>query len=337
MRQTWDGVGVQKADAQPPPDGYEWLLEIADKAAPAVKIAFLEALRRARGAISQAALDDAVARADVAAAMRALGLDDLPSLIQPAIAAPLENAVIASGRETASRLGGVRIGMSFNLTNPNTISFLQSYDLGLIRQISDETREGIRRIITDAFRNGGHPYVQARFIRDSIGLTDDQAAKVQNFRMLLEGKDRAALTRALRDRRHDRTLDQALGVNRTRELSPDQIDVMVGRYRNRWLDYRAKNIARTETMRASNVAQRLAWGQAADKGLLDRATVRQFWLVTPDDRLCIYCAAVPDMNPDGVPLDGFFKTPLGPVMDGPLHPQCRCTAYIRYPGGGLLF
>jgi len=51
-------------------------------------------------------------------------------------------------------------------------------------------------------------------------------------------------------------------------------------------------------------------------------------MVTPDDRLCEYCEAVPDMNPDGVPLGGQFQTPLGPV-DGPtLHPQCRCIVYL---------
>ena len=198
----------------------------------------------------------------------------------------------------------------------------------MIRDISQQTRDGIRTVIQNAFAMGGHPYEQARQIRESIGLTDDQAQAVTNFENLLRTKDRAALTRAMRDRRHDPTLERALGAGADRTLSDEQIATMVNRYRNRAILNRAQMIARTETMRASNAAQNMAWGQAADQGLLNRTALRRFWLVTPNDRLCEYCEQVPDMNEDGVPLDGYFDTPYGPAMYGPLHPLCRCITYI---------
>lgn len=327
-RATW----LHKADQPLPPD-HEWLLEIADRAKPAVRLAFLEALRKVRNAVQEGELRDAVARGDVNAALRVLGIDKaMQTALHTDMALPLEDAFIDAGRATPPTTLGASIGMRFDLTNPNTATFLRTYNFNLIRQLTDDTREGIRRVITDAFANGGHPYVQAALIRDSIGLTDNQAAAVDNFRALLVSRDRDALTRALRDRRHDRTLDQALGEARTKDLTPEQIDTMVGRYRNRSIVSRAETIARTETMRASNAAQNMAWEQAADAGLLDRATLRRFWMVTPDDRLCPFCEAIPELNENGVPLGGFFHTEQGPVPYPPLHPNCRCITFISVKG-----
>lgn len=333
-RITWTAQARKAAsDApSPPEDGQDWLLEIADKAQPAVRAAFLEALKKVRDGIKEAELQDAITRGDVPAAMRALGLDaDLRDALQPMIR-PLEDNFIAGGREAIPRTFGATVGLRFDLTNPNTATFLRNYDFGLIRQISDDTREGIRTIITDAFKQGGHPYEQARQIRASIGLTDNQAQAVVNFRRLLQTRDRRALDRELRDRRYDPTLHASLGSTPTRDISPEQITRMVDRYRSRYINARAVNIARTETIRASNAAQHMAWGQAADKGLLDRTATRVFWLVTPDDRLCDFCAEVPDLNQDGVALGGYFQSDLGPVMFPPLHPQCRCVTYIGRAG-----
>lgn len=326
MRQTWDSP-FHKADLPPPPPDHEWLLEIADKAAPAVKAAFLEALNKVRNAAKEAELADAIQRGDVAAAMRALGVEDgMKESLSPGLTRPLEDAFIRAGRDTLPRTAGVTMGMRFDITNPNTATFLRNYDFGLIRQISQDTRDGIRAVIQNAFAMGGHPHEQARLIRASIGLTSNQAGAVANYERLLRAGDSDALTRALRDRRFDPSVRRA--VSGDQHLTEEQIERQVNRYRERMLQMRAVNIARTETMRASNAAQNMAWGQAADKGLLDRVTTRRFWLVTPDDRLCEFCEAVPDMNPGGVALDGYFETPFGPVLYGPLHPQCRCITYI---------
>lgn len=331
LRQTWDSTIRKAGEATPESPEYEWLLEIADKAAPAVKLAFLEALRRARSAVDEAALRDALARRDVAAAMRALGVEaNVTAGLGAGLPTPLEDAFLAAGRQTGKV--GATVGMRFDITNPKTADFLRTYNFNLIRQISDNTREGIRRVIQDAFRFGGHPYEQARIIRSSIGLTEDQAATVDNFRNLLVNRDRDALGRALRDRRFDRTLQAALGEARTRELSDEQIARMVDRYRERYIGLRAETIARTETMRASNAAQNMAWAQAANDGLIDVTVMRRYWLVTPDDRLCDYCEGVRDLNPGGVTLDDDFQTDLGPVPYPPLHPNCRCITFIAPAG-----
>lgn len=319
---TWT---IRKVD---PDVEHEWILGIADKAAPAVKAAFLEALRRLRGTAKDAELHDALARGDIQAAMRALGVEErLPAELRPGLTKPLEDAFITTGRATPEKTIGVRVGMRFDLSNPHTAQFLRNYDLGLIRQVSQETRDGIRQVIIDAFRYGGHPYEQARAIRASIGLTETQAAHVGTFRRLLESNDRRALARELRDRRFDRSVRRAVAEDHTPD--PEHVDRMVARYRDRFINMRAETIARTETIRASNAAQTLAWRQAVTNGLLDGTVLRRHWLVTPDDRLCPYCEDTPELNSGGIALDDYFQTPLGLVPYPPLHPNC-------FPGDTLV-
>ena len=79
----------------------------------------------------------------------------------------------------------------------------------------------------------------------------------------------------------------------------------------RALQLRVENIARTESIWGLTPESRIV-EEAARQGTLDRASFRRFWLVTPDDRLCPECRAIPGMNPDGVRLDEPFQTPGGP-------------------------
>lgn len=87
-------------------------------------------------------------------------------------------------------------------------------------------------------------------------------------------------------------------------------------------DERADNIARTETMTASNAGQQEAWSQAVEGGLLTGNEMQE-WIVTPDDRLCPECDAL-----DGVQaaIGEPFVSKDGTEYDGaPAHPRCRCV------------
>lgn len=317
------------AKANDPDVEYKWLHDVADAAAEPLRRRFLDALEKIRGTIEEKKLQAALKTNNVDEVMRALDLDaSMQDVLEAAIRPPLEDAFFAAGRQTPARTLGGELSMRFDVTNPNAISFLRNYDFRLIREIGEDTREGIRQVIVDAFEFGGHPFEQARQIKASIGLTQTQAAAVDNFRSLLVNRDRAALTRALRDRRFDPTLERALGRARDRELSTVQVDSMVDRYRERYIGMRAKTIARTETIGASNAGQQQAWDQAANDNLFSRSRVRQKWLVTPDDHLCMICAAIPVLNPDGVPLGGTFLSPAGPIARPGAHPNCRCIIFL---------
>jgi hypothetical protein len=331
VRKTWR-TPIEKAGAPEDPE-YRWLHDIADTAAPDVRKAFLDAIARIRGTVKEAQLRAALDSGSIDKVMSVLGLDKDLSALDPLLTKPLGEIVGQAGVATqdatpALAARGGSLAMRFDLVNPNTVQAVRTYGFNLIRQITDDTRDGIRAIVAHAMEYGGHPTEQARQIRSLIGLTESQADAVANFRDMLENGDREALTRAMRDRRFDGTLRQALGDNPTATLSPEQIERMTGRYAERMLNMRAETIARTETINAARLGTQAAWRQAAEDGLLDMNTIRQGWMVTPDDRLCVYCAAVPLLNPEGVPLGQQFSTPLGPV-DGPtLHPLCRCIVYL---------
>lgn len=299
LAKTWR-TPLQKASD--PGGEYEWLHEIADKASPAVAAAFERAVAKVRGTVKEVELQSALERGDVEAAMRVLDIDgEMTAALKPEVIPPLEDVFIAAGRDAPVRTIGAQVAMRFDLTNPNVARFLQTYDFGLIRQVSQETRDAIRRVVTDAVTNGGAPKVQARAIRDHIGLTDRQAQAALNYRDALSIEGRPA----------------------------DQVMRMTEKYRARLLRQRALNIASTETINASAAGTQAAWDQAADSGLLNRATVRQGWGVTGDDRLCVVCAAIPLMNPDGVSLGGYFASPVGPIKRPTAHPGCRCYLYLR--------
>lgn len=296
---------IFKAEAADPKD-YEWLLAIADKARGKVRDAFLKLIEQLRDEADMKALREALQSGDVSRAMSALGMgDNLDARIGAAIKPAAEDAFIATGREAgAIGLPGLpsaapapNITFGFDLSNPHAIRFLQKYDMDLIREISAETRAAVKEVVLGAFQGGGHPYEQAKTIRQIVGLTRRQAQAVVNFRTARTAEGRKA----------------------------DQIERMVAKYEQKQLKLRATNIARTETMRASNAGQDAAWNAAADKGLISRTTFRRRWLVTPDDRLCIICAAIPAMNLEGRKLGEPFQTPVGPLMYGPVHPQCRCV------------
>lgn len=251
-----------------------WLLAIADALLPAARAAFLLAVERLRGSASEEKLRVAIETGRIDEVMRVLDIEgQMKTALQGTLAKPLEDAFIEAGREAPARtLGNVEgaLSMRFDLANPHSLRFLQDYDFGMIRQVSQETRMAVRRVVSDAFLNGGHPYAQAKKIKSFIGLTDRQAQAGINYRAALEEEGRPA----------------------------DQVERMSEKFNAKLLRRRAESVARTETVRAANAGQQSAWSSAADKGLLNRATFRQGWLVTPDDRLC-FPATTPVMTMDG--------------------------------------
>ena len=240
--------------------------------------------------------------------------------------------------EAGAEVGMLRLGrvavpksvatvMSFSLLNPSAVSFLQGYNFGLITGLTLMARETVHAIVTNAFTNGVTPAAQARQIRQHVGLTAAQYAAVQNYRRLLESGDpgllRESLTRQLRDARFDATIQRTIADGA--RLTRAQIDRLVGRYAVRQLKYRAEMIDLTETIRAANHGQIEAWRQAQQQGLMSQA-VRQKWIYTKDERTCDVCPKIPGMNPGGVPIGGYFNSPVGPIQAPPdPHPQCRCS------------
>lgn len=223
--------------------------------------------------------------------------------------------------------------VEFNPVNERAVSFMRDERLRLIREFADEQRRATRLALTDGITRGLNPVEQARAFRGSIGLTQRQQQSVLNYRTYLERAalgDTTALNRSLRDRRFDATVRRAV---RTREpLSSDQITRMTERYRQRYVGYRARVIARTEALRSVHVAQDEATEQAIEEGHIGREEIERTWITTIDGRERSSHAMLNGMvrgKDEPFPgLAGPILFPGDPAAAAEETIQCRCTLAI---------
>ena len=286
-------------------------------------------LTRIAQSIVAGRVDEALGAIDVA--LRRGALDPIVTEITSAFtaggtfaASRMVNEVFPVGRTPAG------VTFQFNVLNPKTAEQVYNYSYSLISEISSSIRETVRHVMTDGVISGRNPLDIARDLRDSIGLTERQTMAVENYRRLLENGSSEALSRGLRDRRFDGTIEAG-------DLTPEQIERMVERYRERYVKYRSETIARTEAIRSVNAGNLEMWRQAAEEGRVDPAAVRRFWIYTSDGEARDSHVEIPELNPDGVGLEEPFNSPLGPIMypgDPGALPgntiNCRCSLVIRY-------
>lgn len=309
------------------------ILQAASRMEGRLKRAFLRAVEAMKGRIEWGRLEEAIKAGDVNGALAILALDrNFTSALQGQGVEPgvesFRDAVQATFQ--AGALAGmnrlpksISVETSFNMLSREAVDFLSSYEFTLIRDLSTQSEEAIRQILLRGFQVGGHPTEMAREIREVIGLTARQEAAVANYQTALSSGAtlRDALSRSLRDGRYDRTLLRAL--NNGTGLSQPQIDKMTTRYRERYLNYRAQTIARTETIRAAAKGQRESWRQAESQGLLRNA--KRVWIVSGDDRTCPVCDS---LDGEVAGLDEEFAPG---IMDPPdPHSDCRCATALQF-------
>jgi SPP1 gp7 family putative phage head morphogenesis protein len=309
------------------------LLLAAASMEPKIRNAYLAAIEAVKSQIALNKLSAALESGDVNQVMAILALDErltgalqgkgLEANIQ-SVRDAIQMAYAAGAKVAMMRLPAkVSVNLSFDLLNPESVNFLQSYTFNLIQQVTQSQREAVQQVILRAFREGGHPYEQAREIKGIIGLTARMEQAVTNYRKALESGGSAlrnALSRSLRDGRFDPTLLRALNTGQS--LDKNYIDKLVQRYRERYLQYRARNIARTESIRAANKGQRELWRQARQQGLLPH-TARRRWIASMDDRTCSECAG---LDEETAGMDEEFAPGIMEPPDP--HPSCRCTTAI---------
>lgn len=227
-------------------------------------------------------------------------------------------------------LGPIRkdLAVTFNFGTPdiNTDQEAALNAARFVREIGNDTQQTLNAIAQQGVNGGWPPHQTANVIRDSIGLTMQQAAAVQNYRTLLENGKVEALTRALRDKRFDIRPEDLV------QLTPEQIDARVEAYHQRYINYRATTISRYETLAAANGGAVNAISNSVRAGVIP-ATTRKMWLIAHDERTCPRCRSIVDMQPEGVPLDQPFHWSYngkrGTIMYAPLHQNCRCTNTFR--------
>lgn len=314
--------------ANPP---WRSIQQAADGLVPRAVRAFLGAITKLLKATPRQELADAIEQADATAAEAAVPLDTFQEALSALVDA-LREAMGKGGEEAARAVPAAPpgapqpppgVGAQFDLLNPQAQAWLEQRGAAMVREVTEQTRLGLRQSLASAFRRGLSPTDAAREVRKQIGLTRRQVVAVENYRAFLEGLARRESLEdpapAVVDRLQRGGLQRRqLGALARTGMTPQRVEKLVSGYTERLLRERAQNIARTELLTASNQGQRELWRQAEADGSLDGGWERE-WVVTKDDRLCPVCAVMAGKR---APLGGQYPGGSG---GPPLHPSCRCA------------
>lgn len=310
----------------------ERLLRQADQISAKVRQAVLDAVNKLGDRIDINQIKSLLEQGRVDQAISTVDAQLLQQGFAP-VAQAITGAAIDAARQSATAVNALgEMNISFGITNPQTVDFLRTYEMGLIRAMSSDALASVRTVIQNGVAAGRNPIDVARDVRQFIGLTDSQTQAVLNYRNALTQGSRDALSRALRDRRFDPTVARA--VRGENALSSDQIDNMVSRYSARYLKYRSETIARTESIRALNAGNHQLWNQAANSGQVSADLVTRKWITAGDDHVRDSHA---EIDGDVVGLNEPFDTSLGPLMypgDWNGEPantiNCRCSVIYHF-------
>lgn len=229
---------------------------------------------------------------------------------------------------------GPPVEFRFDVMDERVIGLIQRQSTGLLKDMTDTIKAGVRQHLTNGVRRKLPPKVVAQTLFDDrvVGLSARGAQAVANYRALLEGTDRravlaGALRRELRDRRYDSVVQRAMDTG-TR-LSAEKINAMVLDYSDKLLRHELQTLALTETLQAHETVKQHLWLDAITRGYIDPKQYVKKWYVAKDERTCPICTGIAKAHPNGVPITGFFKTPAGLAISGPLaHPRCRCITLV---------
>lgn len=171
---------------------------------------------------------------------------------------PATLKIMQSGGQQAFNMLSVK--GSFDVVNLNAVKAAERHTAQLVKEVTAETKKGIRTAIKAGVAEGkGMPKV-AKGIRPLVGLTQNQTQSVLNYKKLLGDKDKFP------------------------NLTTGDIDKKVQRYADKTHIRRAKTIARTETARAQNLGY--------TEGLAEIGVVKAEFEVHEDERLCPICESL---------------------------------------------
>lgn len=225
----------------------------------------------------------------------------LPAAVDAAwqtVAAPLQQTLTGVTVEAMAQGGGPTL----DPWSDPVVAWARTQSATLIREITSQQQQAVRQLLTRV-ATGDLPYkAAAHALTQIVGLTARQEATVARYRAGLVAQ---------------------AGPNRAvRGLTPDRIEDLTDRYRDRLIRQRATVIARTEALTALNHGQYVLWQQSA---LATDPTMVKRWVIAADERTCVPCQR----------LDGQTRRLTEPfairgqlVQHPPGHPQCRCTLVL---------
>lgn len=324
---THGGIATQQDEGQPQSRFYRIQHRISDRFGPDVAAAFMSAVEQVRDQIDMEELETAVRAGNISRVEAALKVETLRRILQSSegLSGALRQTFSATGDAAAGVMSeALDLDFSFDARDPLATQFVRTQAGDLIKNITDDQLLGVRGVLGRAFVEGIPPRRAARHIHGIVGIRQDWAQAPLNMAQeIREGQAAAATSRRL-DAATKQRIRQRI---RADTVTEDFINDVTETYRHSLRRRRARDIARTETIRASSAGQQAGFEQAQRRGALPD-TARRFWVVTPDDRLRETHAAIPGMNPNGVKISEPFDTPMGARMYPPAGVNCRCSVSL---------
>lgn len=258
------------------------LEKILSSAEPELAREFLRVIERIRDGETLQRLSDLISSGQMAEAYRFI---------------ERESQSFALAWVDAMLVAGVVVAAQIDRALPDRFFFdkTRGFVTEAARRHSRQVASGFAREQVDIARRGlivagtrDDARAAAKRIRETFGLSPRDQAAVETFRRLLssgdDGRpDRAALARALRDKRSNRAIVNAIRGGAA--LSDDQIDKIVSRYAERLLRHRAEVIGRAEALAARGVAHFLALQQAMDDGDIFAEQIFHTWKSRADRKV----------------------------------------------------
>jgi ribosomal protein L19E len=315
---------------------------------PRLRAAFLKSIADIANSAQIGVIASKLEAGDIEGAIRAVGIDPVKfRALDVAIGQAFEQGgqATAAGIPARRDAGEAVIKVLFDVRNIRAERYLKEHSSTLVREIIADQQGMIRTHLTKGMSEGAGPRqvaldlvgrIQPNGKRSggAVGLTASQEEWVRNYRAKLSDPDRIkdALENKLRDKRFDRTLNNA--IKNGKGLSPEAIEAMVTNYRNRALKYRGDMIGRTEAIRSLNQSQLEAARQAIDAGQVDSQAVTKKWLATKDNRTR---DTHQSLNGQEVGINEMFVSQSGARLAFPGDPNapaaesvaCRCSMVIR--------
>lgn len=263
--------------------------------------ALSEALRRLAESAMAANARSALARGDVSAFLGLLDWDTLTYDLAD-LQANLGGAALAEGLADMARIGDGEIYLLLDLMEPRAINYARQRAAAFITEISDGVREVVQTFVGDALEYGRTINVLAAQIRDVIPLSTRFAQAVENH--------------------YERVVREAMADGKTFDQANRMAGESSARYAERLRATRARAIARTEVMSASQAGRFEGWAAMIGSGQVS-TDMRKEWITGGDP-----CPDCDPMDGEVVAWDGEFSAG---VQMPPLHVGCRCVGVLRAP------
>ena len=209
------------------------------------------------------------------------------------------------------------LDMKFNRASPMATQYASMSAGNMVRDMIDSQVRSVRSVVTRAFNEG---LTRQQTSRNLIQILNEiptpKGAIAGNYAV---GHMFGNATKGLTVRYADAVVNRASRlVRQNPDISPVDLKRKADQYGAKLRRSRARTIARTEMMRASNQGRLQGMWQAADQGLVNPTLAKKQWVTSSFD-VCPIC----------VPLNGVtvgIRDSFGPPGQAPpAHPNCRCV------------